>query len=125
MLMTCFALCLGAGTMRSAILVLLEKNRLGDLLDAHALGCQPLDGEKFLCGADHSRGEKTCKHLGFGHESLMCEGVLCGKKPVVLSCIRQRGAYDAVVHGFGVLCVVVRPVCNVKKPCCFITCFFF
>ena len=31
-----------------------DPNRLGDLLFAHALGCRLLDGEKFLCRADHS-----------------------------------------------------------------------
>ena len=29
-----------------------RKNRLGDLLDAHALSCHLFDGEKFLCRAD-------------------------------------------------------------------------
>ena len=62
--------------------VLLERNRFGDLLDVHASGCHLLDGEKFLCGTDHSRGENTCKHLGFG-------------------------TTDDVVHGFGVLCMVL------------------
>ena len=53
--------------------VLSVSERLGDLLDALALGCHLLDDELFLCG---SRCENTCKHLGFED--------------------------DAVVHGFGV-----------------------
>ena len=71
-----------SGTMRSGMSVQLEKNRLGDLLDARALGCR-LDGEKFLCGADNSGGENTSKHLGFEEN-------------------------EDVLHGFGVLCVNVR-----------------
>ena len=31
----------------------------------NTLGCHLLNGEKFLCGQDHSGGENTCKHLGF------------------------------------------------------------
>ena len=57
--LTRFAL---SGTMRSITSVLLEKNSLGDLLDAHALGWHLRDGEEFLCEADHSLGENPCKH---------------------------------------------------------------
>ena len=54
-----------SGTMRSAISVLLEENASVIFLMLMPLGCQLPDREKFLCGADHSRGENTCKHLGF------------------------------------------------------------
>ena len=84
--------------MRSAISVPLEKKRLGDLLDADALGCHLLDGEKFLHGADHSRCENAHTHLGF--------------EPNV-----------AVLHGMrreSVLCVDVK----CANICCFITYFY-
>ena len=75
-----------------------RKKRLGDLLDADALECHLLDGQKFLHGADHSRCEKAHTHLGF--------------EPNV-----------AVLHGMrreSVLCVDVK----CANICCFITYFY-
>ena len=51
-----------SGTRRSAtISVPLEKNRLCDLLVAHASDCHLFNGEEFLGGAEHSRCEHACK----------------------------------------------------------------
>ena len=51
--------------------------RLGDLLDAHALGCHLVDGVKFLCGADHSRGGNTGNTLDFDAHEAVVHGVCC------------------------------------------------
>ena len=56
----------------------------------HALGCQFLDGRKFLCGADNSRGERILvntwdlRHMmlwciDLVSSAWMCGGVQCGK----------------------------------------------
>ena len=82
-------------TMRSALSVILERNRpLCVLPDAHAFGCHLLHVGKFLCEADHSRGENTRKQLGYEthdavgaliwcHESVLCAGVQCEKTSVI------------------------------------------
>ena len=80
---TCFCGVSLSGTMRSAISVLLEKTRLGDLLAAEALGCHLLDGEKLICRAGHNAGKLVGNTVGFEE-------------------------HVAVVHGCAVSCVDVR-----------------
>ena len=68
---------------------------------AHSLGGHLFNDEEFLRGADHSRCESTCEHLG---------------------------SETNVVHGDGVLCMVVRRCVMCKKLlfchlfCCGCTC---
>ena len=59
-------------TTRSAMSVPLKKTPRWSLLMLIPWGCHLLDGEKFLCGADDSRGESICKHLGLQKKMLWC-----------------------------------------------------
>ena len=58
----CFCAVYLSGMMLSAMSLLLEKTRLGDLL---ASGCHFFDGKEFLCGPDHSCCEHGYTNLGF------------------------------------------------------------
>ena len=64
-------------------------NRLGDLLDTHALSCHLLDGEKFLCRAHRCARTVLVNTwyltqmwlwcIDWCHESVLCVDVKCAK----------------------------------------------
>ena len=82
--------------MRSAISVLLERAAFGDVPDGHALSCHLLDGEEFLCRADHFTRKMLAKTWDLSQMWL-------------------------VVYGCAVSCLGVLSMCNVQKTCCFMT----
>ena len=65
----------GLSTMRSAISVLLEKS-LGDLLDAHALGCHLFISVQFVCGTCHFAGKQLVNTWGFEDREAVVRGLV-------------------------------------------------